>query len=153
MGFKSDEFIQADFKPREHSVSVPDLKSFFDEDEDPVWVVRGLTGHEVARYQEAVTTNRDMAAIAEGLASPDNKKVVEAIREKLGIGDAVPDDIAKRIEVLVLGSVDPVVDNHLAVKLCERFPVPFYELTTKILGLTGEGYSLGKSSGSGETKK
>jgi hypothetical protein len=63
----------------------------------------------------------------------------------------VPDDVAKRIEHLVLGSVDPVCTPDLAVRLCETYPVEFYQLTTKILELTGKGQEPGKSKRSGKT--
>jgi len=151
-GFKPDAFISADLKPREKTIKVPDLQEWF-EGQEAVWKIRGLVGIEVAQYQEAREKNRDMSAIAEGLVSSDKGDIVEAMRERLGIGDAVPDDIAKRSEVLVLGSVSPEVDNQIAIKLCETFPVLFYDITNQILSLTGEGSCLGKSPDSGKIQK
>ena len=153
-GFKPDAFIQADLKPREKTIKVPDLQEWFEEGQEAVWKVRGLVGIEVAQYQEAREKNRDMSAIAEGLLSSDKVEIIEAMRERLGVGDdSVPDEVAKRSEVLVLGSVSPEVDNQIAIKLCEAFPVLFYDITNQILSLTGEGSCLGKSQDSGKIQK
>jgi len=152
-GFKTDEFIQADLNPRVEAIKVPDLQSWFEEGQEPVWNVRGLNGCEVAQYTEAVAKNRNLSAIAEGLVSGDKTDVIEGMRELLGIGEAVPDETAKRIAVLELGSVDPVVDNQIAVKLNDAFPVIFFQITNRILSLTGEGATLGKPKDSGECQK
>lgn len=146
MGFKADKFAKTAFQPRTARVSLPDLSEFFEG--EAAWVVRGLNGMEVCQCNEAAERNRSRAAIAEGLLSEDSGKQVEALREMLGVGSAVPDDIAKRLEMLVMGSVDPVIDHPTAVKLCQAYPVEFYNLTTKILELTGLGSEPGKPNAS-----
>ena len=153
MPFNADKFLSAKLNAREEDVPVPDLKAWFDAKETPVWRVRGLTGAEMARVLEAVSRNKNRAAIAEGLMSDDDRKQIEALRAMLGVGDNVPDDIAKRLEQLVLGSVEPKCDQQLAVRLCESFAIEFYQLTNKITALTGMGYELGKPKHSTKTTK
>lgn len=161
MEFDIQKFTAQAFQPREHEIAVPALAAWFkgaakkDEagnDLPPAWKVRGLTGAELARCNEAQQRNRNRAAIAEGLAGSDDK-IAGAIKEILGTGSAVPDDIAKRIEMLVLGSVEPACTHQVAVKLADAFPVEFYEITTAIVRLTGQGGEPGKPKRSSGSQK
>ena len=149
MGFDAKQFVKTRFQAREARVPVPELKPFFGKKEKPRWTVRGLTGHELGRANEAAERNRNTAALVEGLLSAAGKKKTEALRGLLGLDGATPPDIAKRIEILIMGSVDPECDLDLALKLCETFPVEFYLLTNKILELTGRGHAPGKPTPSG----
>ena len=65
--------------------------------------------------------------------------IKEAVTEMLGGTMSVPVDTQKRILHLVKGSVDPKIDESVAVKLSETFPIEFLVLTNKILELTGLG--------------
>ena len=153
MSFDSKKFMKMKFIPRTESVSVPDLQVFFPEGAEAVWTVRGLTGQELGRASEAAERNRNISAILEGLTSEAAKDKAEAIKEILGIGGATPQDIAKRLEHLTAGSVDPKCTLDLAVRLCETYPIEFYQLTNKIMELTGRGQMPGKQQPSGETGK
>lgn len=162
MEFDLDKFSGTDFHPREADVPVPDLAAFFKgkaktgedgKEQPPVWRVRGLSGAELARVNEAQTRNRDRNAIAQGLLSGQDEKVTEAVRALVGDGDSVPDDMAKRLEMLVIGSVDPVITHPVAVKLSAAYPIEFYQLTTKITQLTGLGSEPGKPKRSSGTRK
>jgi hypothetical protein len=153
MAFNIQKFQQTHFTPREVSVPVKDLAVFFAAGEDPVFKVPGLTGAELAQVNEAVSRNRSKAAIVEGLLSKEQSKQVEAMREILGIGETVPDDLAKRLEMLVLGSVDPKIDNPTAVRLAEAYPVEFYSVTNTITELTGLGQTPGKPKPSSGSRK
>jgi hypothetical protein len=77
------------------------------------------------------------------------------IRKAFGLGDDdVPQNISYRIELLAAGSVSPALgaeNRDVAVKLAETFPTVFYDLTNKILNLTGQGAVLGKPKRSGAT--
>ena len=149
MSFKTQDYLQAQFRSRQEDVSVPDLKHFFDEDDKPIWKVRGLTGQELAQCNSAVERNRNISAILEGIASNQVEGIKEAIAKLSGQG--VPDAIAKRVQMLVLGSVDPKVDESLAVHFCTNNPIEFYQLTNVITKLTGLGFDSGKSQISGTT--
>ena len=153
MAFDSKKFLKTKFSPRTEEVSVPDLQAFFREGERAVWTVRGLTGQELGRANEAAERNRNIAAILEGLASETAKEKAEAVKELLGIGGAAPQDIAKRLEQLTIGSVDPPCTPDLAVRLCEAFPIEFFQLTNKIMELTGRGQLPGKAQPSGVMEK
>lgn len=146
MEFDIQKFTSTTFKPREHDHAVPDLAPYFSDlgDAKPVWRVRGLSGGELARVNEAKENNRARTAIAEGLLSGREDQMTDAVRELIGDGEAVPDDLAKRIEMLVIGSVAPACDHQLATKLAAAFPVEFYQLTSKITELTGLGAEPGK---------
>ncbi|GAF96882.1 unnamed protein product [marine sediment metagenome] len=153
MGFDSKGFMNTKFQPREASVPVPDLKEFFEEGDKPEWKVRGLTGQELGRTNEAAERNRNIAAILEGLVAPGSHEKIESVRQLLGVGNETPQDIARRLEMLTVGSVEPPCDIELALKLCTVFPIEFYQITTKIVGLTGKGHMPGKAQPSGKTTK
>lgn len=153
-GFDAKRFMKTKWQPRTEDVPVPGLKGFFPEGENPVWKVRGLTGQEIGQANEAPDNFKTMAAAVEALAGAQAmKEKVSAIRDLLGLGGKTPADVAKRLEHLVLGSVDPPCTLDLAVKLCEAFPIEFFELTNKILRLTGLGQMPGKQPPSGEIPK
>jgi hypothetical protein len=147
MDFDVNKFASTSFKRREEDVPVPDLREWFKglkEGENPVWRVRGLTGEELARVNEASVRNRNKNAVIEALNSDKSEKVTDAIKELIGTSERVPDDLARRLEMLTIGSVAPECSHQVAVKLAEAFPVEFYELTTKITTLTGLGSEPGK---------
>lgn len=147
MEFDASKFDGATFNRREEDVPVPDLQHWFKglkEGETPVWRVRGLTGAELGAVNEAQAKNRNKNAIAEALSSEKEASVTDAIRELIGTGSKVPDDIARRIELLSIGSVEPECTHQRAVKLAEAYPIEFYELTNKITKLTGLGSEPGK---------
>jgi len=152
MPFDVKQFKKTKFTTRKEEVSVPDLSAYFSEDENPVWVVRGLTGQELGQTKDAAARNRNISAIVEALDSGSKTKKVQGVKKALGI-DEVPQDIAERIEQLVIGSIEPCCDTDLALMLCERFPVEFYSLTNKILQLTGKGMTPGKPKSFGKTEE
>jgi hypothetical protein len=57
------------------------------------------------------------------------------------VSNNVPGEIAKRIETLVSGLVFPAFNHAMAVKFAETFPVEFFDITNRILHLTGMGGS------------
>jgi len=143
MAFDIAKFETAKLKHRQAEIKVPALKDFFGDDE-PVWTVRGLSGEEVAHVNEAIKLNTNLAELIEGIVSDSAKDKIEAIKESLGITTEVPHETVRRIALLVNGSVDPECSQNLAVKLAKNFSVQFYELTTKVLELTGMGSELGE---------
>ena len=80
----------------------------------------------------------------------------KAIRDAMGLSDEqIPADISRRIEMLTYGSVEPALGPDLrevAVKVAESYPTLFYELTNRILELTGSGAELGKRKRSTRTQ-
>lgn len=144
-GFDLAGFRGAALAPRQAVVQVPELAHWFDV--PPEWTVRGLTGDEIARANEAVSRAALVASAVEALASGSAAKTeqVEAMRGLLGCGTDTPADLVKRLDHLVFGSVSPEIDRDVAVRLFNSYPVVAYQLTNKILELTGLGADPGKA--------
>jgi hypothetical protein len=144
--FDLQRFSSADLAPRQATVPVPDLAHWFD-DPEPVWIVRGLSGEEIARANEASARHKIMLSAVEALASAGTARAeqVEAIQRLIGYGPDVPEDLARRFDHLVAGSVEPTIDRAFAVKLFSVYPIVAYQLSNKILELTGMGPDLGKA--------
>ena len=149
--FDAKKFMKTKFTPRTADVPVPEMRDFFPEGVKPLWKVRGLTGQEMGRANEAADRNKNMSAILDGLTGEASKEKAEAVKALLGIGGTTPADIAKRLEWLVIGSVSPKCTPDLAVKICEVYPIEFYTITNKIMFLTGKGQMPGKQPPSGGT--
>ena len=142
MAFNADKFERASFEARRARVPVPALAAFFDEGEPPEWEVRGLSATELHRAIEAGRRQGSIDSIVKAIAA--NGDQASAVRKALGLSKDVPGEIAKRLEMMVLGSVAPVVTLPQAVKLAEAFPVDFLSLTNEITALTGRGFDLVK---------
>ena len=154
MSFNTQKFLEARLYPREHDVPVPDLKDFFEDKKKAVWKVRGITGQELGRANEAADKLKNVAAILDGVLSSVAKDKADAWRKAAGMDESeTPRDTAKRLEMLVIGSVEPKCTWELAIKICEKFPVEFYALTNKITELTGQGHVPGKPAASGKKRK
>lgn len=139
MEFKLDEFMRTAFKPRQEKVFLPDLAAWFSGDGAPAWEVRGLTAHELAKCDEIVGSLKMVNSIAQALVVSNDHERVKKLRDALGLGESTPKELAKRIEQFVVASVSPKIDHAAAVKFATVFPVEFYQLTNKILELTGKG--------------
>jgi len=152
MRFEAKQFLKTKFSQRTHPVPVPDLRQFFPEGEEAVWIVRGLTGQELGRADAAADNQKSIAALISGLTSDSSKEKAQAVKDLLGIGGNTPAAIVQRIEHLIMASVDPECTRDLAVKLCETYPVEFLTITNKIVELTGKGQIPGKLQPSGVTQ-
>lgn len=148
MSFDIKAFRKSRFEDRTAEVPVPDLAEWFGEGETPAFTVRGLTAEELARCNEAVQKNRNVDAVVQALGSGSQRDKIEALREILGVTESVPDDLAKRLEQFALGTVEPDMDHEMAVKFAETYPVEFYQLTNKIMELTGQGRQIAKKKSS-----
>lgn len=150
------KFLNESFVPRTATIEVPELAEYFADSEPAEWIVRGLTAAELARANLAAEHGAENArALIEAFAGSGDKAA--AIKKAAGIDDAeVPGDVSRRIEMLTAGSVSPVLGNENrdgAVRLAETFPTVFYNLTNKILSLTGQGSEVGKRKRSGTAVK
>jgi len=149
MSFDTKRFKSADFSAREESVPVKELREFFEDGEDPVWIVRNLTGIEVGRINETGEKYKRLDAASKAMDG-NAKEKIEAFKTLFGVSGAMSSETAKQTEVLIAGSVDPVCDVELASMIRDRFPVVFATLTRKIYQLTGQGAEPGKHKGSGK---
>ena len=153
MGFDVKAFDKAEFEDRTDKVPVPDLADWFGEEDEAVFVVRGLTGKELAICNEAAAKAKNLSAMIEAMSGNQASEKIDAMREMLGVTTSVPDDLAKRHEQFAYGTVDPDMDHAAAVKFAASFPVEFYQITNKIMELTGQGRQAAKKKGSGKTAK
>ena len=151
MTFDIQKFETAKLAPREETVDVPDLRHFFAEGEAPVWRVRALEGRELADANTAADRVRAFSELIRKASGKDAKEQADAALAVLGFDAATPPDLARRHTVLELGSVEPKLPRRQAVKLAKYYPITFYQLTNKILELTGHGPDLGESNASGVT--
>lgn len=152
MAFDAKGFSAAIFEHRTEAVSVPGMGQWFDA--EPVWTVRGLTAHEFAHCNDAATRDGNVAALLEAFGGKSHASKVKELRAALGLVGDVPGEVRKRIEMLVIASIDPVCERELAVKVAERYPIEFYQLTNAVVSLTGQGQvAPGKSEPSGTTEK
>lgn len=142
MAFNAEKFERAKLEPRRAKVPVPALAAFFDEGETPEWEVRGLSAVELHKAMEAGKRQGSIESIVKAIAA--NQDQAGAVRKALGLTKDTPGEIAKRLEMLVMGSVAPAVSLPVAVKLAEAFPIEFLQLTNEISDLTGRGADLVK---------
>jgi hypothetical protein len=142
MTFDVSKFAKAKFERRTEAVEVTALSDFFPKPKDPkqkpTITVQGLTHHEVARCAEGMQSNDNLKALLEAAAG-HKPAIKAAVGQLLGGENDIPKDTQKRILHLVSGSLEPKIDEGIAVKLAENFPIEFTILTNKILELTGLG--------------
>lgn len=146
-----DAFLSATFAHRESTVRVEGLADFFDE--EPEWIVRGMSAGELLKCNSASETQKNLATAIEALAGSVGKDKVPATRKLLGLEGVADAEMAKRLEMLVIGSVKPEIGLDAAVKLGHSFPVEFMQLTNEIMKLTSEGADTVKRKPSGKTPK
>ena len=144
MPFDADKFSQAKFTPRtqRHVLDADGLRPFFADGEEMAWTVRGLSAIEMHRAMEASKRQNSVEAIVKAIASGGDQ--TQAVRKALGLTADTPGEVAKRLEMLVMGSVSPTIDLPNAVKFAEAFTIEFYTLTNSITELTGKGADLVK---------
>ena len=117
MAFNAEKFERAKFEARRAKVPVDALAEFFDEGETPEWEVRGLSAVELHKAIEASKRQGSIEAIVKAIAA--NQDQAGAVRKALGLTKDTPGEIAKRLEMLVMGSVSPKIELPAAVKLVD----------------------------------
>jgi hypothetical protein len=142
MSFDIGKFETAKFAARTRKVPVSGLVEFFPGEEKPEWEVRGLNSRELFVATEASTRQNSIEAIVKAIAVTGDK--AQSIRDAIGLSGNVPGEMAKRLEMLVMGSVAPKIELSTATKLAEVFPIEFLTLTNVITELTGLGFDLVK---------
>jgi len=125
--------------------SIPAPAFATDGDESPTWTVRAPTANELAIANESRERRAQMDGLVEALAKGGKSKIVSEFREKFGLSGDLRPDIARRMDLLVLCSVDPVCDEQDAVWLAEHHPVLFYSVTNAIMELAGDGSEVKKT--------
>lgn len=141
MGFDVEAYTAEKFEDRTLEFPVPDLKSWFGPEDKLVFLLRGLTGAELAIVREHLERRRDAQKLlseAEGKGLPAAK--VDAARVLLGmVGGNIPEEHARYIYVVSMGCVEPVITEAASVQLGKNHPIEFRAIAMAILGLTGQG--------------
>jgi hypothetical protein len=154
MAFNQNKFRSAKYVPRIAELKIEPLREFFDEGEEPIFKVRGLSASELAKSNEASDNSEKLKAVIEALTTNNKEKQKTAFRDIFGLGDDTPGEIMKRVRMLLYAAVEPELDEGVVVMLAERHPIEFYQLTNKITELTGQGGMIeGKSPPSGANQE
>lgn len=147
MPFKLEEFKNQkfEFDSEEISVAGTELAKFFDENDKPVFVVKGFGGPIWDKLDLMAAEWRD-AAEAASLAKA---RMVKADKSEDGIFQKILDafDFSgkqswvtfKRSLILQHGVIEPEVDFETARILIENFPEQTLSLSAKISELSGRG--------------
>lgn len=146
--FDRERFKTHAYSDRTATVTVQVLAGFFG-DAAPEFIVRGLSFDELARTETAANQQKTLVALVDALAAANQRDITQQMRELMGRGDNLQPQTIRRQQMLVIGAVSPEIDDHVAAKIAENFPVEFKELTDKIIELTGLGRTPGKSPPSG----
>ena len=155
MPFNFEKFRVANYQDRTERIPVPVLQYFFDEGEEAVWVVRGLSASEVFMSNEAANVQK---TIDEVLASIEtNESKVSQIREIMGIDMDLSPTFVRKLNLFLLGTVQPKVNprenRDIALLIEKRHPAEFLRICEVINSLSGQGMDLKKSKPSGQTAK
>jgi hypothetical protein len=143
--FNAAALEAARLTPRTAQVPVPGLAPFFSDGDEHVWHVRGLTSVELHRALEAGKRQGAIESVVRAIAASGDQ--AQAVRKALGLTADTPGEVAKRLEMLVMGSTEPnKVELPVAVKLAEGWPVEFLQITNTISELTGLGADVVKPS-------
>lgn len=148
MAFDIDRYLQTPrIPPRTAELRFPELAPLCGPGEEPVFIVRALTGHEIARANEAnERLERTRAAIEAMVGAGTVQR--EAFGDLLLSSEATPEDLAKRIEHAMMGTVSPALNRDAVIRLLDEFPMVIWAITRKIWELTGLGADVGKVPGS-----
>jgi len=152
MSFDWGRFESSRITHREADVPVPELATFFADGVPAVWRIRGLTAREIAEANAAGERVKAITELVRKASGGDAREKADAALEMMGFESGTPSDLARRYVILGHGSVFPETTRRQALRLARYYPVTLYELTNRILGLTGEGPEIeGESSASGQT--
>jgi len=137
-----EKFRTTSFKNRVAKIAVPELKNFFPEGEEPVWEVRGVSGHEYGQIQERLNNKTFTVEFMKGISDATGQKAADAVKRMLGFDGETPNDLIRRFDMLFVASINPVIERRDGILLCDAFPTVFYKITNKILELTGKGKDM-----------
>jgi len=138
MPFDAIQFRRAPYAVRTATVRIEELRPWFS-GADPDFIVRGLTGIELAQITEALANGGARAELIESLLNGGEADRVLAILREFGLSDDVPAELCRYHELIIRGTVEPVIDRETSVFLAERYPVDHKALAMAILRLTGQG--------------
>jgi len=147
-GFDLDAFRKAKLVAREQDFPLPGLAEAGLGVREPdaetgklppvVFRVRGLTAEELSKAEQEADNSRLMISVSEKLVGAESEKV-QAILDALGMSDATPAALRRKMCHVQCGVVDPELTLQDVVKLADGFPIEFGLLAKEIYDLTGKG--------------
>lgn len=143
MAFNVNSFNKAKWTHRTATVPVPRLKQFFDENETPEFVVRGLDGSELAKMRDEGERMKTLAELANKFASGGVKESITAAID--AINDTDTDETYKSLYAAEYGIVEPKLDRPAVINLMRHQHETFMLIVNKILILSREGSIAGES--------
>jgi hypothetical protein len=150
-GFNTAKFQKQQFVFRTEKVPVPNLRDWFDEGCEPEWEIRNLNSRELSLSQESQAKTKNLSVALEAISTAAGDDKLEALLKIMGISTDNPAELTRRLDMLVYGSINPVMTLDVAVKLADNFPFEFMKITSQIIVLTGLGASAVKPRPSGKT--
>lgn len=160
MAFDLEKFRRTRYEDRTAELRFHDLAPLFESMDDPVFRVRGLTGIELARVNEAASSIRQeqqqavLALLAGAARRLTGEDLGEALFAMLGVSeeeDAPCALHARTLATLRYGLIEPRFAHEDAVRFAHRFPAHTMALVNRINELTAMGAALGKPSSSTPT--
>ena len=101
MSFNASAFGKAKYETRTADVRLSHLAHYFDDGDDPIFTVRGLSYSELAAADAAVEKSRAIDVMARAISVEES--AVHAVREILGVHSGHPEQMVRRIHFLVAG--------------------------------------------------
>jgi len=146
MAFDARKFVAAPFEPRTERVEFPELAEWFGDD-DPVIVIRSLTGDELATVEGQCDDRAEevRAGLTRALEGGNKSEIADAALDVLGFGGGATPKLMVRYHALIMaGAVSPVIDRQTSVMLGQRFPIDHRNIAHKIAALSGKGQEAKK---------
>jgi len=143
-GFDKSGFMSASFEPATASVEVPEMADFFGDGADAIFTVRGLNANEFYTASTIEQRKETITSVVSSLST--SAQVTEKLKDVIGLtGENTPAEVDKRIYMLATASISPKLETFEAGKIAEVYPISFFNLTTEIAHLTGQGATVKKS--------
>jgi len=155
MGFNTKKYSETRWQRRteEYPISNKELISLFEKDDKHVWTLQSLTGTELGLAEEASANRKLTTELMEALLEGRKKELIEHIKKLSGNVDEHPTVVVKKLYQFWYGMQDPEGSLDFAIDLCRQHPTEFFDATIKIMLLSGQGMTPGKSQPSGVTKE
>lgn len=143
MAFDQDAFDAAQVSFQTKKIPVPTLKSFFNDDEDPVIEIKSLTGVDLAIVEESTKKISRLKAAIESFAKDTVKGFKDGYKELLNGDTETPETYMRWITIVRLGTV-PQLPEHIVVKLAFTQGGVLRRLAHEISIMSAMGADLGE---------
>ena len=146
MPFDLGKIERASFRPVTKEVPVPGLKDLWEGDGEPVLVVRGLDGVELAKVREDAASADSLGPLVQALVDTGKltQEVEAAIKAVAKAAPKVPRDTIRAYGYLEAGIVEPKLTRAQIIKLYKARPKDMTQVDNEIILLTGDGWGLGE---------